>query len=1027
MDRIRRKISDLGELKNADRTFVDGNAMAKFGLTGITYRPYQIDGLNWLIQRYHRNHGCILGDEMGLGKTCQTIGLLTYLFGSGKSQGPFLILSPLSVMGNWKDELERFSPKLKFFTYMGDKTTREELQSDIRHSNNWQVLLTTYELCLNDAAFLQKFSWEVLIVDEAHRLKNRSSLLHQTLKEFTIGHSVLLTGTPVQNNLTELYSLLSFVAPGIFRSSLKEKFLEEYENMTDDAVKNDLHSILLPFLLRRTKNEVVLDIPKKSEVILYHGLSALQKKLYKAVLTKDYEAFQEQDPASQRPKTRLMNVLMQLRKVVDHPYLFDGVEPEPFQLGEHLVDSSGKLHLLDKLLTFLKQRNHKVLLFSQMTRMLDILQDYLGFRGYSYERLDGSVRSEERFLAIRNFNEQDETFAFLLSTKAGGQGLNLVAADTVIFVDSDFNPQNDLQAAARAHRIGQTRPVKIIRLVGKDSVEEIIIKRADAKLKLTNQVIEGGQFSLGGVGPAESATQLSEMLKFGLDQLLQSADSSIDDVDLQGMLGSSVDGQWVEEEVSSTQHALEEGDEEMEGTSEGDLYVFEGKDYSKEPVASNKDREAFEALIAAELAEQEDNVQLPRALRKHRNINAVPDLPLPQRKKKEYTPEELEERKRKREEAAIKRQEAAAKKAKLMEEAFVRRMQERRQKLDKLWEANDYESANIAMETDEEDEEEEEDDLSMLDDGNEVRTIQYVSGDVTQPINTGDRDAIVVHCVDDSGSWGKGGLFTALQRRSDQPETQYELAGKMQDLALGDAHLIGIDDKMSRSKGNDMVALIIAQHRDKRNNLSGIKMYALNQGLQRVYKAAKERNASVHLPRIGYATPGFNWYGTEKLIHKLLASKGISTYIYYFPRHRSKRPSTSPQVPRHKPHSSTPSSDTSVPSTSTASPSTLDVSGCDQSDAGGLPSFLRGVTVTFCDLAESEVKKLTRYIVAYDGDVSETVSDQTTHIIADEETAEAQALMDMKAENSDAVIVSARWLQDCIAKQSHVSVDNYRM
>ncbi|XP_038057160.1 chromodomain-helicase-DNA-binding protein 1-like [Patiria miniata] len=1027
MDRIRRKITDLSELKNADRIFVDGNAMAKFGLTGITYRPYQMDGLNWLIQRYHRNHGCILGDEMGLGKTCQTIGLLTYLFGSGKSQGPFLILSPLSVMGNWKDELERFSPKLKFFNYMGDKNTREELQSDIRHSKNWQVLLTTYELCLKDASFLRKFSWEVLIVDEGHRLKNQNSLLHQTLKEFTISRHILLTGTPVQNNLTELYSLLSFVAPSIFRVSLKERFLEEYEDMTDDTVKNDLHSILLPFLLRRTKNEVVLDIPKKTEVILYHGLSALQKKLYKAVLTKDYEAFQEQDPISQRPKTRLMNVLMQLRKVVDHPYLFDGVEPEPFQLGEHLVDSSGKLHLLDQLLTFLKQRDHKVLLFSQMTRMLDILQDYLGYRGYSYERLDGSVRSEERFLAIRNFNEQEETFAFLLSTKAGGQGLNLVAADTVIFVDSDFNPQNDLQAAARAHRIGQTRPVKIIRLVGKDSVEEIIIKRADAKLKLTNQVIEGGQFSLGGVGPAESATQLSEMLKFGLDQLLQSEDSSIDDVDLRGMLGSSVNGEWVEEEVTSTQHALEE--EEMEEAPEGAMYMFEGKDYSKEPNASGKDREAFETLIVAEITEQEDNAELPRALRKHRSIKNIPELPLPQRKKKEYTPEELEERKRKREEAAAKREEAAAKKAKLMEEAEVRRAQERRQKLEQLWEANDYESANIAMETDEEESEDEEnDDFELLHDGNEARAIQYVSGDVTQPINTGDKDAIVVHCVDDSGSWGKGGLFTALKRRSDQPETQYELAGKMRDLALGDAHLIGIDDKMSRSKGKDMVSLIVAQHRDKRNNLSGIKLYALNQGLQRVYRAAKKHNASVHLPRIGYATPGFNWYGTEKLIHKLLASKGIPTHVYYFPRHRAKRRSSSPPASgRHKPHSSAKSHDASAPSTSAASSSTHDAPEHEKGDGAGLPNIFRGVTVSFCDITEGDMKKLTRYVVAYDGDVSEVVSDKTTHIIADEETTEVQTLMDMKVENPDAVIVSTKWLQDCIAKQKRVNEENYRM
>jgi len=169
------------------------------------------------------------------------------------------------------------------------------------------------------------------------------------------------------------------------------------------------------------------------------------------------------------------------------------VEPEPFELGEHLVDASGKLQVIDQLLVFLKARGHKVLMFSQMARMLDIIQDYLGYRGYSYERLDGSVRGEERYLAIQNFNETEETFIFLLSTRAGGQGLNLMSADTVIFVDNDFNPQNDLQAAARAHRIGQTRPVKVIRLVARSTVEEIVLKRADDKLKLTNTVIEGGK------------------------------------------------------------------------------------------------------------------------------------------------------------------------------------------------------------------------------------------------------------------------------------------------------------------------------------------------------------------------------------------------------------------------------------------------------------------------------------------------------------------------------------------------------
>jgi len=280
------------------------------------------------------------------------------------------------------------------------------------------------------------------------------------------------------------------VSPDIFSLNAAEEFVECYTNIDDSEQNAELQNLLSPFLLRRVKSEVMAHLPQKTEVLLYTGMSDIQKKYYKAILMKDLDAFNSPGGSM---KTRLMNILMQLRKCVNHPYLFDGVEPEPFELGEHLVDASGKLQVIDQLLVFLKARGHKVLMFSQMARMLDIIQDYLGYRGYSYERLDGSVRGEERYLAIQNFNETEETFIFLLSTRAGGQGLNLMSADTVIFVDNDFNPQNDLQAAARAHRIGQTRPVKVIRLVARSTVEEIVLKRADDKLKLTNTVIEGGK------------------------------------------------------------------------------------------------------------------------------------------------------------------------------------------------------------------------------------------------------------------------------------------------------------------------------------------------------------------------------------------------------------------------------------------------------------------------------------------------------------------------------------------------------
>lgn len=310
--------------------------------------------------------------------------------------------------------MERFSPGLTVLCYSGDKEKRAELQRNMK-SLHFHVLLTTYELCLKDATFLKKWNWKILVVDEAHRLKNQNSLLHKALTEFSVGFRVLLTGTPIQNNLQEVYSLLNFIQPSLFPTNETEDFVSTYSQVqTQPALASELQGVLQPFLLRRVKAEVAAELPKKTELVVYHGMSALQKKYYKAILMKDLDAFGNE----QGNKTRLLNVLMHLRKCVDHPYLFDGVEPEPFEMGEHLIEASGKLCLLDSMLAFLHKGGHRVLLFSQMRRMLDILQDYMEYRGYSYERLDGSVRGEERNLAIKNFSSKD-VFVFLLSTRAG--------------------------------------------------------------------------------------------------------------------------------------------------------------------------------------------------------------------------------------------------------------------------------------------------------------------------------------------------------------------------------------------------------------------------------------------------------------------------------------------------------------------------------------------------------------------------------------------------------------------------------
>ncbi|XP_037682136.1 chromodomain-helicase-DNA-binding protein 1-like isoform X2 [Choloepus didactylus] len=837
----------------ATRARVEEQDLRQWGLTGIHLRSYQLEGVTWLAQCFLCQNGCILGDEMGLGKTCQTIALFIYLAGRLNDEGPFLILCPLSVLNNWKEEIERFAPGLSCVTYVGDKQERAHLQQDLTQESCFHVLLTTYEICLKDASFLKSFPWSVLVVDEAHRLKNQSSLLHKTLSEFSVVFRLLLTGTPIQNSLQELYSLLSFVEPAVFSKEQAEDFVKRYqdiEKVYESA--SELHKLLQPFLLRRVKTEVATELPKKTEVVIYHGMSALQKKYYKAILMKDLDAFENE----MAKKVKLQNILSQLWKCVDHPYLFDGVEPEPFEIGDHLIEASGKLHLLDKLLAFLYSRGHRVLLFSQMTQMLDILQDYMDYRGYSYERVDGSVRGEERHLAIKNFGQQP-IFIFLLSTRAGGVGMNLTAADTVIFVDSDFNPQNDLQAAARAHRIGQNKSVKVVRLIGRDTVEEIVYRKAASKLQLTNMIIEGGHFTLKAQKPSTDADlQLTEILKFGLDKLLSSEGSTLNEIDLESILGETEDGQW----ISDAMPTAEEGSREPE-EGKNHMYLFEGKDYSKEP--SKEDRKSFEQLVNLQKTLLVETSHKGRSLRNKGSV-LIPGLVEGSNKRKRIlSPEELENRRKKREEAAAKRKTLIEEKKRKKEEA------EHNKKM-AWWESNNYQSFCLPSEESEPEELEDGEDESSAEldyKDPDLTSIKYVSGDVTHP-QAGAEDALIVHCVDDSGRWGRGGLFTALETRSAEPRKIYELAGKMKDLSLGGVLLFPIDDKESRNKGHDLMA-------------------ALEEGLKKIFLAAKKKKASVHLPRIGHATKGFNWYGTERLIRKYLATRGIPTYIYYFPRSKA--------------------------------------------------------------------------------------------------------------------------------------------
>ncbi|XP_036948905.1 chromodomain-helicase-DNA-binding protein 4a isoform X2 [Acanthopagrus latus] len=507
--------------------------------TGGTLHPYQLEGLNWLRFSWAQGTDTILADEMGLGKTVQTAVFLYSLYKEGHSKGPFLVSAPLSTIINWEREFEMWAPDMYVVTYVGDKDSRAVIRENefsfednaIRggkkasrmkkdSSIKFHVLLTSYELITIDMAILGSIDWACLVVDEAHRLKNNQSKFFRVLNNYPLQHKLLLTGTPLQNNLEELFHLLNFLTPERF--SKLEIFLEEFADIAKEDQIKKLHDMLGPHMLRRLKADVFKHMPSKTELIVRVELSPMQKKYYKFILTKNFEALNTKGGGNQ---VSLLNVVMDLKKCCNHPYLFPAAAIEAPKMpngmydGSALTKAAGKLLLLQKMMRKLKEGGHRVLVFSQMTKMLDLLEDFLENEGYKYERIDGGITGGMRQEAIDRFNAPGaQQFAFLLSTRAGGLGINLATADTVIIYDSDWNPHNDIQAFSRAHRIGQNKKVMIYRFVTKASVEERITQVAKKKMMLTHLVVRPG---LGSKTGSMSKQELDDILKFGTEQLFK--------------------------------------------------------------------------------------------------------------------------------------------------------------------------------------------------------------------------------------------------------------------------------------------------------------------------------------------------------------------------------------------------------------------------------------------------------------------------------------------------------------------------
>ncbi|KAI8376843.1 P-loop containing nucleoside triphosphate hydrolase protein [Blakeslea trispora] len=499
-----------------------------------TLMKHQLEALNWLIYQWEKKQSCILADDMGLGKTIQIISFLNFLF-KKFDIFPFLIVVPNSTATNWIREFAKWAPDMIVAPFFGYGAARDlALQNEIidKHRRiRCHAVVATYESVMGSSPLHSAF-WPVLIVDESQRLKNDESHLFKTLHSLRIDHTVLLTGTPLQNNLRELFNIMHFIHPKEFKGIEASN----YEEMTTAQVE-ELHARLRPHFLRRTKEEVLKKLPPKYELIVPVSMTPLQKEVYKQCISREIHETLAMTSGYKRQKG-LTSIFMNLRKNLNHPYLLDGVEkPQPSAdlTQKNMIDACAKLKLFHQIFPKLKQKGHRILIFSTMTRTLDILEDYFQYEHILYTRIDGSTRERDRVRSIDAFNAPDSQLdVFLLSTRAGGVGINLTTADTVIIWDSDFNPYADLQAISRAHRIGQTKMVLIYRLMTRLTIEEKVLQIGKKKMALEHVVVERMRGD-----EEEKLEDIESILKFGTEALFaddNSKDITYDDAAIDNLL-----------------------------------------------------------------------------------------------------------------------------------------------------------------------------------------------------------------------------------------------------------------------------------------------------------------------------------------------------------------------------------------------------------------------------------------------------------------------------------------------------------
>ncbi|KAF8554251.1 hypothetical protein OG21DRAFT_1497134 [Imleria badia] len=556
-DVLRKEVTDIGE--KVSHVPFHGLTEQPPLIQGGEMKDYQLQGLAFLVYMYNNGMNCILGDEMGLGKTLQTLSLFAYIREHAKGpQDPHLIICPLSVLSSWQNEAARWLPSFNLLRYHGTQAERDRLKTAIRNNEiKFDLCITTYDAYVSDDGWFKTRRWYYCVLDEGHRIKNSETQVSSKIQGLGSLYRLILTGTPVQNNLVELWGLLHWLYPTVFTSASERIFRESF-NLSKGTysipILKAAQELLKVVMIRRTKDSVEISVPPREELTVFIPMTEAQRFWTYRLLTRmDTMDLQEiftskledgpehdgrrqvrEQIATQIKRTasgeanrwkKLMNLLMQLRKVCDHPYLLEDASPSPYIIGEHIVASSSKLIVIDKILSDILPKDERVLIFSQWTNMLDLLEDFMELRGIPYARLDGSTTRPRRTLDIKLFQQEKSPYkVFLVSTKAGGLGINLTKASTVIMCDSDWNPQNDLQAIARAHRIGQTKIVKVYRLICRGSVEDQMLDRIRRKLFLSLKVMSSNDPASDGKESEENAQQLK---KAELMDILRKGSSAI--------------------------------------------------------------------------------------------------------------------------------------------------------------------------------------------------------------------------------------------------------------------------------------------------------------------------------------------------------------------------------------------------------------------------------------------------------------------------------------------------------------------